>query len=186
MRLYESMTHILQDARDKQREIRFIDGEKDESVMTFGELWNAATGILGSLQARGVESGDELVIFTRSNKSFIVAFWAAILGGIVPVPVAVGISDEHRFKLFRILRQLERGTLFTEFELFERVSQFAEETKALLTFRKNCERGRLRKEIYWTPHTAKSPKWIRRRRRLSSTHPARPVTRRVSASRTET
>ena len=39
MQRYDSMTHVLQDARDKQREIRFIDGEKDESIITFGDLW---------------------------------------------------------------------------------------------------------------------------------------------------
>ena len=127
MQLYDSMTHILQDARDKHREIRFIDGEKDESVMSFADLWDRAIAFLGSLQAHGMEAGDELVIFTRSNEKFVVAFWAAILGGIVPVPVAVGISDEHRFKLFRILRQLERGTLFTEVELLKRLSAFARE-----------------------------------------------------------
>jgi iturin family lipopeptide synthetase A len=114
MHLYDSMTHILQDARDKDREILFIDGDKDESVITFAELWTRAADFLGALQARGMEAGHELVIFTRSNEKFVVAFWAAILGGMVPVPVAVGISDEHRYKLFRILRQLERGTLFTE------------------------------------------------------------------------
>jgi acyl-CoA synthetase (AMP-forming)/AMP-acid ligase II len=48
-----------------------------------------------------------------------------LLGGIVPVPVAVGISDEHRIKLFRILRQLERGTLFTELGLLERLLEFS-------------------------------------------------------------
>ena len=40
----ESMTHILRDARDKDRHIRFIDGEKDESVISFGELWDRAAG----------------------------------------------------------------------------------------------------------------------------------------------
>jgi acyl-CoA synthetase (AMP-forming)/AMP-acid ligase II/acyl carrier protein len=41
------------------------------------------------------------------------------------VPVAVGISDEHRFKLFRILGQLERGTLYTDSALRERLVEFA-------------------------------------------------------------
>ena len=65
------------------------------------------------------------MIFSKSNESFVIAFWAAMLGGIVPVPVAVGISDEHRIKLFRILRQLRRGTLFTELGLLERLREFA-------------------------------------------------------------
>jgi len=113
------------DARDKDREIRFIDGAKDESILTFRNLWEQANLQLGALQSKGMQSGDELVIFTQSNRQFVIAFWAAILGGIVPVPVAVGISDEHRLKLFRILRQLERGTLYSDPVLVERLIEFA-------------------------------------------------------------
>ncbi|MDH5344754.1 MAG: AMP-binding protein, partial [Gammaproteobacteria bacterium] len=127
MQRYESLTQILTRARDRDRGIRFIDGEKDETVLTYGEVWESAIAMLGALQRRGMRAGDELVIFTRSNEQFVVAFWAAILGGIVPVPVAVGISDEHRFKLFRILGQLNNGTLFTEKELLERLRAFADE-----------------------------------------------------------
>ena len=125
MKLYETMIDLLADARGKDRHIRFIDGEHDESLVSFGELYERALALLGSLQTRGMRPGDELVIFSKSNESFVVAFWAAILGGIVPVPVAVGISDEHRFKLFRIIKQLDRGTLFTELDLLERLLDFA-------------------------------------------------------------
>jgi iturin family lipopeptide synthetase A len=93
MELYDTLTELLRNARDKDREIRFIDGENDESVMRFSALWDQANALLGSLQARGMRPGDELIIFSKSNESFVVAFWAAVLGGIVPVPVAVGISD---------------------------------------------------------------------------------------------
>ena len=127
MTLYDTMRDLLADARGKDRHIRFIDGEHDESSVTFGELWDRALALTGSLQARGMEPGDELVIFSHSNESFVVAFWAALLGGIVPVPVAVGISDEHRFKLFRIIKQLKRGTLFTEQELLDRLLEFSQQ-----------------------------------------------------------
>lgn len=127
MKLYETMIDLLADARGKDRHIRFIDGEHDESLVSFSELYDRALALLGSLQARGMQSGDELVIFSKSNESFVVAFWAAILGGIVPVPVAVGISDEHRFKLFRIIKQLHRGTLFTELDLLERLLDFSKQ-----------------------------------------------------------
>jgi acyl-CoA synthetase (AMP-forming)/AMP-acid ligase II/acyl carrier protein len=125
MQLYDTLIDLLSDARTKDRHIRFIDGEDDESIVSFAELWDRALALLGSLQARGMEKGDELVIFSKSNEDFVVAFWAAILGGIVPVPVAVGISDEHRHKLFRILHQLEQATLFTEADLLERLLEFA-------------------------------------------------------------
>jgi acyl-CoA synthetase (AMP-forming)/AMP-acid ligase II/acyl carrier protein len=125
MKLYDSLPAMLHDARGKNRSIRFIDGEKDEIVVTFDELWSRALHILGMLQSRGMKPHDELVIFTRSNESFVIAFWAALLGGIVPVPVAVGISDEHRLKLFRILQKMDRGTLFTEADLLDRLREFA-------------------------------------------------------------
>ncbi len=127
MKLYETMIDLLADARGKDRHIRFIDGEHDESLVSFSELYDRALALLGSLQARGMQSGDELIIFSKSNESVVVAFWAAILGGIVPVPVAVGISDEHRFKLFRIIKQLHRGTLFTELDLLERLLDFSKQ-----------------------------------------------------------
>lgn len=125
MVLYDSLTHILSDARNQDREIRFIDGEKDESTLSFGELWTNAVELLGVLQQRGMTSGDELVVYTQSNRTFMTAFWAAVLGGIVPVPVAVGISDEHRLKLFRILKQLKRPTLYTDYTLQKRLLDYA-------------------------------------------------------------
>jgi acyl-CoA synthetase (AMP-forming)/AMP-acid ligase II/acyl carrier protein len=125
MKLYESLSAILRDAATRDRSIRFIDGESDEKTVTFADLWRRASLMLGALQRRGMKPGDELVIFTRSNETFVIAFWAAILGGIVPVPVAVGISDEHRLKLFRILERLRRPTLFTEADLSERLAEFA-------------------------------------------------------------
>ncbi len=125
MKLYDTLIDLFADLKDRDREIRFIDGEHDESVLRFGDLWDRALALLGALQARGMQHGDELIIFSKSNESFVVAFWAAVLGGLVPVPVAVGISDEHKLKLFRILSQLRNPTLFTEMDLLQRLHDFA-------------------------------------------------------------
>jgi acyl-CoA synthetase (AMP-forming)/AMP-acid ligase II/acyl carrier protein len=129
MQLYDTLIDLLADVRSRDRYIRFIDGEDDENTVVFAELWDRALALLGSLQARGMQKGDELVIFSKSNESFVVAYWAAILGGIVPVPVAVGISDEHKHKLFRILRQLEQATLFTEQDLLDRLLEFSRDNQ---------------------------------------------------------
>ena len=124
MKLYDTLAEMLEEGRSKDRHVLLINGEKDESRISYGELSERAHLLLGSMQQRGVQAGDEVVIFTRSNESFLVAFWAAILGGIVPVPVAVGISDEHRFKLFRILDQLQNGRLYTDQGLLDRLLEF--------------------------------------------------------------
>ncbi|HET6628482.1 MAG TPA: non-ribosomal peptide synthetase [Woeseiaceae bacterium] len=127
MTSYRNLPGILREAAGKDRSIRFISGDKDESVVSTAALRRRAGALLADLQRRGMRPRDELVIFTRSNESFTVAFWAAVLGGIVPVPVAVGISDEHRLKLIRILRQLHRARLFTEPALRDRLAGFAAE-----------------------------------------------------------
>ena len=76
MERYESLTQILTRARERDREIRFIDGEKDETAVSFRQMWDDALALLGSLQSHGMKAGDELVIFTRVNRKFVTAFWA--------------------------------------------------------------------------------------------------------------
>ena len=43
----------------------------------------------------------------------------------MPVPVALGISDEHRHKLLRIARRLGKPYLYTEKRSLERIGAFA-------------------------------------------------------------
>ena len=142
MKLYDTLADILEEGRGKDRQILLIDGEKDESRIAFADLRDRALLLLGSMQQHGMQPGDELVIFTKSNERFLIAFWAAILGGIVPVPVAVGISDEHRLKLFKILSQLRKGTLYTDQGLLDRLLEFAD-SEDLPDVRKTLESNTL-------------------------------------------
>ncbi|MDR9435609.1 MAG: AMP-binding protein, partial [Thiohalophilus sp.] len=105
---YQTLNEALLDNASDQRTVTYIEGRDSEQVITYRQLHAQAQSMLGRLQAMGLKPGDELVILTRSNPDFIDAFWGAILGGIVPVPVAVGISDEHRAKLYKIFNKLER------------------------------------------------------------------------------
>ena len=83
MKRFDTLNELLEARRDNPRGIRFIDGEDQESVVSCGELYRRALDMLGQLQARGIEPGDELILFTKSNERFLVAFWGAVLGGIV-------------------------------------------------------------------------------------------------------
>src|SRR5688500_16786068 len=48
-----------------------------------------------------------------------------MLGGIVPVPVALGISDEHKHKLLRIAKKLGRPFIYTDRKTLDRIGTFA-------------------------------------------------------------
>src|SRR5581483_10561453 len=56
-------------------------------------------------------------------------------GGIIPVPVAPGISDEHRHKLLRIARKLGNPFIYSDRRMLDRIAGFAEAAGAAETYR---------------------------------------------------
>jgi amino acid adenylation domain-containing protein/non-ribosomal peptide synthase protein (TIGR01720 family) len=82
--------------------VTFINGTHQESFLSYASLYEASLCSLGALQAAGLKKGDELVFQVDDNQTFIITFWACILGGILPVPLATDNSHDHRMKVFRI------------------------------------------------------------------------------------
>ena len=107
--------------------ITFIEGRQDQRRFSYGQLSDRASMLLFDFQEAGLKPGDQLIILQKDNQTFLEAFWACMFGGIVPVPIAVGISDEHRAKLFRIFNKLERPHLYTTQDNLDRLNQFSEQ-----------------------------------------------------------
>jgi acyl-CoA synthetase (AMP-forming)/AMP-acid ligase II/acyl carrier protein len=120
-----TLSEIIANNRTVARSITYLEGENDAREVAFAELYGRALGILWHLQRIGARRGDKLILLLSSNEQFIDVFWAAILGGIVPVPVALGVSDEHRHKLLRIARRLGDPFIYTERRSLERIGTFA-------------------------------------------------------------
>ncbi|HTY48494.1 MAG TPA: non-ribosomal peptide synthetase [Steroidobacteraceae bacterium] len=131
-----TLTELLEANRRVDRSITYLEGENEERSLPFGQLYERALGILHHLQRLGARRGDRLILLLGANEPFIDAFWAAVLGGIVPVPVAQGISDEHRSKLLRIARKLGDPFICTERRALERIGTFAEATGEAEVFQK--------------------------------------------------
>ena len=121
----KTLTEVLEANRDFPRGITYLEGENESRSVSAAELHRRALGILYHLQRLGARRGDKLLVFLGNNEQFIDVFWAAVLGGIVPVPVALGISEEHRHKLLRIARRLGAPYLYTERRSLERIGAFA-------------------------------------------------------------
>jgi acyl-CoA synthetase (AMP-forming)/AMP-acid ligase II/acyl carrier protein len=120
-----TLAEVMERNRTQTRHLTYLEGENDTRDVSYGELHERALGILYHLQRIGARRGDKLILFLSSNEQFIDVFWAAILGGIVPVPLALGISDEHRHKLLRIARRLGKPYIYTERRSLERIGTFA-------------------------------------------------------------
>src|SRR5258708_28532145 len=101
-----TLVDILEGNRGVDRSVTYVEGENNERRVSFKDVHARALGILHHLQAAGARRGDKMIIFLNNNEQFMDGFWAAICGGIVPVPLAVGISNGDRHKLLRAPRTL--------------------------------------------------------------------------------
>jgi aryl carrier-like protein len=122
---YTTLVDILESNRSVDRAVTYVDGENSERRVPYGDVYTRALGILYHLQAMGAQRGDKMIIFLSSNEQFLDGYWAAVCGGIVPVPLAVGISDEHRHKLLRVARKLGKPLLYTDAKNLERLQALA-------------------------------------------------------------
>ena len=121
----ETLAELLTKHRGVKREISYLEAENSERVVSYEELYQRALGILFHLQKLGARPGDKLIIYLANNEQFLDAFWAGMLGGIVPVPVALGISDEHKHKLLRIAKKLGKPFIYTDRKTLDRIGAFA-------------------------------------------------------------
>jgi acyl-CoA synthetase (AMP-forming)/AMP-acid ligase II/acyl carrier protein len=124
---YTTLVDILESNRGVDRAITYVDGENAERRVPYGDVYTRGLGILYHLQAMGAKRGDKMIIFLSNNEQFLDGFWAAVCGGITPVPLAVGISDEHRHKLLRVARKLGKPLLYTNAKNLERLQALADQ-----------------------------------------------------------
>ena len=122
---FKTLFDVLESNRGVDRAVTYVEGESSERRVAYGDVYTRALGILYHLQAMGAQRGDPMIIFLSSNEQFMDGFWAAVCGGIIPVPLAVGISDEHRHKLLRVARKLGKPLLYTDSKNLERLQALA-------------------------------------------------------------
>jgi acyl-CoA synthetase (AMP-forming)/AMP-acid ligase II/acyl carrier protein len=124
---HKTLVEMLEANREVDRIVTYVEGENTERRVSFADVHARALGILYHLQSLGAQRGDKVIIFLSNNEQFLDGFWAALAGGIVPVPLAVGISDEHRLKLLRVARKLGKPYLYTDSKNLERLRTLAAE-----------------------------------------------------------
>lgn len=107
------------------RGITFIQEEKAEQFLSYGELYAKALSALGYLQRQLIPEGAEIVFQLEDNKDFLIVFWACVLGGFVPVPLAVGSQADHRRKVLEVWKQLAHPFLLCDEAALNRLEDFA-------------------------------------------------------------
>lgn len=117
------LADLLIQAAQTTRGVRFIQGGDRESRLDYAALLQRARGLLGHWQRQGMQAGDAVVLFTRDNRAFVDAFWAAQLGGMVAVPLSAGVQSAALAKLAGVAARFDSAWLFGERQLWQRFRQ---------------------------------------------------------------
>lgn len=78
-----TLNEALDQVRQSDCSITFVEGKLDNRILSYRELYQRGLYLLHDFQQAGLKAGDQLILFTKNNQSFIEAFWACISGGIM-------------------------------------------------------------------------------------------------------
>lgn len=67
--------------------IRLHQSDREDHVITYGDLYSRATRTASALQDLGVEAGDRVAIMLPTSVSYFDSFYGVVLAGAVPVPI---------------------------------------------------------------------------------------------------
>ncbi|WP_416654228.1 amino acid adenylation domain-containing protein [Bacillus amyloliquefaciens] len=125
---FQTLVDVIRERNNiSDRGIRFIESDKNETVVSYRQLFEEAQGFLGYLQHIGIQPKQEIVFQIQENKSFVVAFWACLLGGMIPVPVSIGEDDDHKLKVWRIWNILNHPFLIASEKVLDKIKKYAAE-----------------------------------------------------------
>ncbi|HYD30593.1 MAG TPA: beta-ketoacyl synthase N-terminal-like domain-containing protein [Azospirillaceae bacterium] len=124
------MSSTLADAllspRDDAKGIHFVRSRNDIRPVGYVSLREKALEYLGVLQQAGVRRGDELLLVTDDNEFFVFTFWACLIGGIIPVPVATPGNEETALKILRVTRFLKNPWIACDHPVDDRLAPAAD------------------------------------------------------------
>ncbi|MCK4258387.1 MAG: non-ribosomal peptide synthetase [Halanaerobiales bacterium] len=111
--------------------ITLISGENDEKFVSYDEIYTNALIALANLKGKGVKPGDKVIFQIENNESFIYFFWGCIIGGIVPVPINNGNTDELKIKFVKIWSTLDNPFLVCSATQLSNLETYAKEKEFL-------------------------------------------------------
>ncbi|WP_433496687.1 SDR family NAD(P)-dependent oxidoreductase [Sphaerimonospora sp. CA-214678] len=84
--LPQALARAARVAPDRGTTYVLPDGGTDRQ--TYAELYDEARRMLGGLRRHGLVPGDAVLLQCAGNRTFVTAWWACVLGGFLPTPVA--------------------------------------------------------------------------------------------------
>lgn len=126
--MYNNLIEIIISKKEEEkRGIYFIRNEKQEEFLSYGKLFRLAWQQKEKMKQAGLEKGTEVILQYEDNRSFVIAFWACILGKMVPVPQAVHREKESMEHILKIYQKLNNPIISTIAARRKEITQYAKE-----------------------------------------------------------
>ncbi|PKL35309.1 MAG: hypothetical protein CVV44_21080 [Spirochaetae bacterium HGW-Spirochaetae-1] len=99
-----------------KRGIIYVDTQGNEELQTYPELLEQSGRIMGAMRSMGLAKGDSVIMQLDNERNFIEGFWACILGGFIPVPLALpaGLMGIGAEKVANVCRIMGNAHLLTD------------------------------------------------------------------------
>lgn len=130
MEEFENLAEALECRAKGSKGIFFI-GEKEDKFISYSELYDKAFKALKKLQQKGLKKGSELIIQIDDNQNYLVTFWACILGGIIPIPIAPGNTNENKEKLIKMISALINPSLIANIKALNSFKKYIIENELI-------------------------------------------------------
>ncbi|MGW1870798.1 SDR family NAD(P)-dependent oxidoreductase [Streptomyces mauvecolor] len=140
----------------------YLRRDSEPDLQTYPELLAEAERVLAGLRAAGLEPGDAALFQFGDHRAYMTAFWACVLGGFVPTPVAVATTytshNETNRKLFGAWNLLDHPVVLTDAATAPALSEvrelWGESTVRILTVEKLARHER---DGDWFPTRPETP-----------------------------
>lgn len=120
-----TLVDILTSLKDSEEGyVAFVESSNEIDYLSYSALYSKALLRLGALQSQGILPCHEVILQVENNLDFVITFWACILGGIIPVPLSVGQTDEHKYKIIEVSKRLKNPRLVISEKAFNTLNQF--------------------------------------------------------------
>ncbi|WP_432407296.1 amino acid adenylation domain-containing protein [Wukongibacter sp. M2B1] len=109
----------------KDKGIIFILEEGVEDFLSYQDLLSYSEQLLHGLRNKGIKPGESVILQFRHNRNFIIGFWACILGGFLPTPLAVApsyrVDNAAVRKMHNTWKILDKPIILTEKDLKDEI-----------------------------------------------------------------
>lgn len=135
---YNNLSEAFLNLND-DRYYNYIIDSQNEFQIKASDFKQKVKQTLQFMRDNGLGAGDELIFQIKDCLEFTCAFWACILGKIIPVPYNYLETERDQSKLLKVVKTLNKPHILTDSEEYERIQTYVKNNNTEL-YERICDK----------------------------------------------